>query len=112
MALQLREAPDDAQRHLIRGLALARMGRADEARAETTRGLELASPKPDATFQPFYLHTAARTALLLGDRDRAIELLTQIMSVPYFITPAWLALDPDFFALHGDPRFDQLIARR
>ena len=39
--LQLRDTPDDAQRHVFRGLALAYAGRRDEAIAEGERGVAL-----------------------------------------------------------------------
>ena len=49
-----------------------------------------------------------RTYLLLGDRDRALDLLEAIMRQPYFVTPAWLRNDLDFAPLHADPRFQRL----
>ena len=96
LGLQLRDSPDDAQRYLVRSIALAKLGRAKEATESAQRGLALGRAKPDAGFQPFYEHMAARTALLVGDRERALELIEGIMRNPWFITPAWLRLDPDF----------------
>ena len=48
-----------------------------------------------------------RTYLILGDQDRALDLLEPIMQKPYFMTPAWLRLDPDLAPLAGNPRFER-----
>ena len=112
IAVQLRDAPDDAQRYLIRGLALARLGRATDARSATERGLTMSRARPDAYFQPFYEYMAVRTYLILGEQDRALDLLEPIMQKPYFVTPAWLRLDPDLAPLAGNPRFERLASGR
>jgi hypothetical protein len=36
--------------------------------------------------------------------------LEHIMGEPYYITPAWLRIDPNFLDLHGNPRFERLAA--
>jgi hypothetical protein len=30
------------------------------------------------------------------------------MALPYFLSPAWLRIDPEFVPLHGNPRFERL----
>ena len=67
---------------------------------------------PRPKLQPFYEYTAVRTYLILGDQDRALDLLEPIMQKPYFMTPAWLRLDPDLAPLAGDPRFERLASGR
>ena len=109
---QLRDAPLDAQRHVIRGWALAFAGRGREGMAESARGLSLAWV--DATAMPsitnaYYTYVAARTALVAGDKDKAVELLGEAMRMRYFVTPAWLRIDPTWNSVRGDPRFEKLL---
>jgi hypothetical protein len=100
-----------AQMHVLRGLALAYAGNAREGMAESARGLDLGAPDTLATRSinyAYYTYVSARTALVAGDRDKAIELLGEAMRLRYFVTPAWLRIDPTWKSLRGDPRFEKL----
>jgi hypothetical protein len=33
-----------------------------------------------------------------------------LVKLPYFVTPAWLRIDPTWAPLKGNPRFERLIA--
>ena len=107
---QLRSAPDDPQRHLIRGLALAVVGRSAEAVRAGDRGLALQRAKWTATNGPYAQHQLARIHMMLGDRAKALDLLEQLLRMPYFLSPAWLRIDPTFAPLRGDQRFERLAA--
>lgn len=109
---QLREAPNDAQRTSFRGLALAYLGRKTEAIADGERGVALLPPTRDALFGPYLMHQLARIYLLVGEHDKAIYLLEQLLARPYYLSPAWLRIDPTFDPLRGHPRFEKLAAGR
>jgi len=107
---QLRSAPTDPQRHLVRGLALAALGRAPDAVAAGTRGLALQRQRWTATNGPYAQHQLARIYMMVGDRAKAMDLLESLLAMPYYLSPAWLRIDPTFAPLKGDARFARLAA--
>ena len=111
-AAQLRDTPDDGQRHGFRGLALAYAGRKAEAIAEGERGVALLPPEKDAIAGPYQVHLLARIYLLTGEREKALDLLEQLLARPYYLSPGWLRVDPTFAPLKGNPRFERLSSAR
>ena len=107
---QLRAAPDDAQRHVFHGLALAYLGRGEEAIRACRRGVDLEPLTKDATRGAYFLHQLARIYILTGDQEKAIDNLERLLQVPYFVSPAWLTIDPNFDPLRKNPRFQKLVA--
>ena len=110
MAEQLRATPEDGQRHVLRGLALAYLGRKAEAIAEGERGLALLPISRDGFSGAYNQHQLVRIYLLMGEPEKALDQLEPLLKIPYYLSPGWLKIDPTFAPLRGNPRFERLIA--
>jgi serine/threonine-protein kinase len=106
---QAKEAPDDAQRAALHGVALAYFGRYEEAIREGKRGLAMLPPSKDAYLGPYVQHQLIRIYLLAGRNEEALDLLEPLLAMPYTLRPAWLRIDPMFEPLRGHPRFRKLV---
>ena len=85
------------------GLALAYLGRKEEAMREGERALE-ADPNP------YYRHQLVRIYIILGEQDKALDQLEPLLKIPYWLSPAWLKIDPNFDPLRKNLRFQKLVA--
>jgi serine/threonine-protein kinase len=109
----LRDAPRDAQSHVLQGLMHAYAGRASEAMAALTRGLELGRVETGSEWSEilaYYHYTAARAAMLVGDRARAMEWVRSGLATRSYLTAGFVRLDPAFAPLLGDPAFERVLA--
>ena len=109
---QLRATPDDGQRHVFRGLALAYLGRKAEAIQEGQRAVALWPISRDANNGAYIQHQLVRIYLLVGEPEKALDQLEPLLKIPYELSPGWLRIDPTFAPLKGNPRFEKLAAGR
>ena len=107
---------------LIGDLALSNMGLGDKtaALALSERAMAANPVEKDAVAGPIPIEVLARVAARMGEPDRAIAALQQLLSIPYAgalaagtpLMPAMLRLDPMFDPLRGDPRFQELCEKK
>jgi TolB-like protein/Flp pilus assembly protein TadD len=107
---QLRVAPKNPQSHVLLGLALAYLGRKDEAIREGKQGVALGEVSDDAVNGPYVPHQLVRIYILVGEPEKALDRLEPLLKIPYNLSPGWLKIDPNFDPLRNNPRFAKLVA--
>jgi TolB-like protein/tetratricopeptide (TPR) repeat protein len=106
---RLAGAPDDAQSHIFRGLALAYLGRKAEAIVEGERGIALLPIAKDTYTGPYLQHQLVRIYIETGEPEKALDRLEPLLRMPYYLSPGWLRVDPGFDPLRKNPRFQKLV---
>src|SRR5439155_13448190 len=107
---ELRQQPDDHLYHALLGLALAGLGRADEAVREGKRAVALLPISKDAHVGALLSANLARIYVLLDEPEKAISQLEIVLSRPGPLSPAWLRADPFWNPLRASPRFQRVVA--
>jgi tetratricopeptide (TPR) repeat protein len=108
-AQRIKRAPDDPYLHIQNALALAYLGRKPEAVKEAERALATQSSADDGYSGPYNEHLAARVYLRAGEPEKALAILEHLLKSPYYLSAAWLRIDPEWKPLHGNPRFEKLV---
>jgi len=106
---QTENAPDDGQRRVLLGLALAYLGQKAEAEREGRRGLELMPVSRDGYFGPYVQLQMVRIYILNGELEHALDQLEPLLRIPFYLSPGWLRIDPTFDPLRKHPRFAKLV---
>ncbi len=107
--VQLRAVPNDPQRNLFRGLVLAMLGRKSEAIQAAERGASFTPLSADQTNGAYYQHQLIRVYLKVGEIEKALDRLEELVKIPYVLTPAFMRIDPNFAPLKGNRRFEKLL---
>ena len=107
---QLHATPNDDLRHVFLGFALAYLGRKEDAIREGERGVALLPVTKDAVIGPYNQHQLARIYMLVGEPEKALDQLEPLLKIPYYLSPGWLKIDPNFDPLRKNPRFQRLVA--
>ena len=105
---RIRGTPSDPQSHVFRGLALAYLGRKAEAIAEGEKAVALQPITSDTYLGPYIQHQLVRIYIEAGEPEKALDRLEPLLRMPYYLSPAWLRIDPAFDPLRTNPRFRKL----
>ena len=107
-----RHPNEDPFYHAMLGFALAGLNHPEDAVQEGERAIALLpypGGGPESTLMPANL---ARIHVMLGHREKAIDLLTAVFSRPGPLSATWLRVDPFWDPLRSSPRFQRLAAVR
>jgi TolB-like protein/Tfp pilus assembly protein PilF len=108
---RVRRNPDSEDAHIQLAKALARLGEKDAALTEAQRAIELLPESKDAFGGPEITAGVAEIYTILGDNDRAIQLLDGLLSRPSAVTVEALKINPIWDRLRADPRFQALLQK-
>lgn len=111
LAESVRRAPDDPVSRSLLALAHAGLGSSDEALSEAEAAAALLPVSRDAVEGPRVLERMARVHALVGDPDRAIDLLDFLLGTPSEVSVEMVRRHPRYDRLRAVPGFAAVLAR-
>ena len=108
---QLKGSPDAEDMHIQLAKVLAYLGEKDAALTEARRATELRPESKDAFGGPEIAAGVAEVHAVLGENDRAIEILDGLLSRPSAVTVQGLKVNPIWDPLRNDPNFQALLTK-
>src|SRR5262249_14590004 len=97
--------------HAARGMALAGLGRRDEALREALWLQESVIYREDALSGPVLREQRARILAQLGDARGALDEIERLLAKPADFSVQMLRLDPRWDPIRNDPRFKALLTK-
>jgi TolB-like protein/class 3 adenylate cyclase/Flp pilus assembly protein TadD len=115
-----KEQPDNAFVAAALGVAYALLDEKESALNEAERATTLVPSSKNRLSGPGFEENLALVEMIIGENDRAISILTQLLQTPYGgwiyspapVTPALLRLDPIWDPLRADPAFQKLCEQK
>jgi tetratricopeptide (TPR) repeat protein len=107
----LNRSPGVAKLHIQLAKSLAYLGEKEAALAEAQRATEFQPESRDAFEGPAITEGAAEVCAIVGENDRAIQILDGLLSRPSEVTVQGLRVNPIWDPLRNDPRFRDLLSK-
>jgi TolB-like protein len=106
---QADRAAQDAQLRVLYAVLLAYAGQGEAALTEGRRAVELDSAQNTPAQAAYIDLQLARIHVALNQPDSAVGYLERVLNKTFY-TPAYLRAEPAFQSLHGNARFERLVA--
>jgi TolB-like protein/Flp pilus assembly protein TadD/predicted Ser/Thr protein kinase len=106
---KLRENPDDERAHSSLGIAYAGLGRKDDAVRAAKKGVEMLPVEKEAWRGSHRLTDLAIVYTMVGEYEKALDLLERLVSIPSEVSGHLLRLDPTWKPLRNHKRFQDLV---
>ncbi|HUL70958.1 MAG TPA: protein kinase [Gemmatimonadales bacterium] len=107
----LSDLPSDWRLHAARGMALAGLGRRDQALREAEWLRQSAIYREDAYESPHLAEDRAQILARAGDARGALDEIEQLLAKPSWLSVHMLRLDPRWDPIRDQPRFVTLLAK-
>jgi serine/threonine protein kinase/TolB-like protein len=101
--------PEFVEAHALLGVALAGLKSPQEAVASAERAMSMLNEETDALDGPEWVINLAQVYTMIGNKPKAIELLTRAMTHPSRLSGNWLELDPIWEPLRTEEAFQKLM---
>jgi TolB-like protein/class 3 adenylate cyclase/Flp pilus assembly protein TadD len=105
------EHPDDPRYHSSLGIAYAGIGQKKEAIREGKKAVKLLPMSKDAAYGIPYVHDLAVIYTMTSEYDLALNQIEYLLSVPSWLSVAWIEMDICFAPLRTLPRYRELLTK-
>jgi serine/threonine protein kinase/Flp pilus assembly protein TadD len=106
---RLKENPNDERAYSSLGIAYAGLGRKDEAIRSALKGVELLPVEKEAWRGAHRLVNLAMVYTMVGEQEKALDMLERLLSIPSEVSAYLLRLDPTWEPLRKNKRFQTLV---
>jgi tetratricopeptide (TPR) repeat protein len=103
--------PHDYRLHSALGRSFAILGQKEEAVRAGERAVALMPTSKDALVGPNLSIELAKIYAQVGEIDKALDLIDELLSIPSDLSVGLLRLDPAWDPLRDDPRFQALLEK-
>ncbi len=110
LAQRLVVKPEHARTIAVLAQVDAGLGQKDLAISEAQHAIDLMPISKDIYDGALVLEGLAQVYTWSGDRDRALEVLQKLLTMPGYVNYGRLKLHPLWTPLRGDPRFEKIVA--
>jgi len=105
---KIKEDPEDSRYYSALGIAYAGLGKKEEAIHAAQKATEILPISKEAYRGIFRAKDLAQVYVMVGEFDRALDLIEKLLSIPGEISMPLLRIDPVWVPLHSSPRFEKL----